>query len=131
MKNFVLISEETKFNLLDDHECYVHLAPKPGFFQRQWERRQVSELRPDSVVSLPMLLKTTNGWLSIPEAELDDYAGMSLQVLRDGTGRLVSILDTTGKYKDHVPVTGNIPFDTPWRVLMMAENPGEFIEIYI
>lgn len=128
MKNFVLISEETTFNLLDDHECYVHLSSRPGFFQRQWEKRQVSELPADSVISLPMLLKTNSGWLALLEADLTNYAGMSLQALWDGTGSLVSMLDTTGKYKDRVPVTGNTPFDTPWRVLMMAENPGKFIE---
>ena len=67
---------------------------------------------------LPLTLKLPNGlWASIAQADASNYPRMRL---RTDSGLLVSQL--------YSEVTETPPFQTPWRVLLLADQPGQLLE---
>ncbi len=69
----------------------------------------------------PLTLVLPNGlYTSVGEARLVDYARMKFV--------LSSEKKNTLKAKLFGPVTESSPFATPWRVIMVAEKPGQLIE---
>jgi len=67
-------------------------------------------------------------WLAVTEAHLTDYAGMYLSGVGGEPGVLVSKLSPLPGRKDGAKVIGKAPFQSPWRVLMVADHPGRLIE---
>ena len=69
----------------------------------------------------PLTLEYPDGiFASLTEAATVDYPRMLLSPLDGVPGALYSDLDG--------PVTGAAPFDTPWRVLVVGERPGDLTE---
>jgi alpha-glucosidase len=69
----------------------------------------------------PLTLVLPNGlYASIGEARLVDYSRMKFVLSREKRNTIRSKL--------FGPVTESSPFATPWRVIMVAEKPGELIE---
>ncbi len=69
----------------------------------------------------PLTLVLPNGlYASIGEAQLVDYSRMKFTL---STGR-----ENTVAVRLFGPVTESSPFATPWRLIMVAQTPGELIE---
>lgn len=120
LSQLTILDEDTQFAIAEDalswsipwnHEYYEHL----------YEPSLVSHL--DTVAS-PLTMKVTDHlYLSIHEAALNDYAAMNLTPEK-GTTLLHSYLTpwSTGE-----KVFTKVPLDTPWRTIIIAENPGDLI----
>lgn len=117
LDDITIMDEDTQFAIGEDavawsipwdHEYYEHL----------YEPSLVSRL--DTVAS-PLTMKVTdNLYMTIHEAALTDYASMNLMGDR-GTTCLHTYLTpwSTGE-----KVRGKAPMDTPWRTIIIAENPA-------
>ncbi len=69
----------------------------------------------------PLTLFLPNGlYVSIGEARLVDYARMKFVLSKEKKNTVAAKL--------FGPVTESSPFETPWRVIMVAEKPGELLE---
>jgi alpha-glucosidase len=69
----------------------------------------------------PLTLKLTNGlYVSLAEARLVDYARMKFVLSREKKNTIAARL--------FGPVTESSPFQSPWRIIMVAENPGQLLE---
>jgi len=76
---------------------------------------------PDYESERPLTLVLPNGlFAAIGEAQLVDYSRMKFVLSPEKT-------NTVG-VRLFGPVTESSPFDTPWRVVMVAERPGDLIE---
>ncbi len=128
LSDFIMLSEDTRIRFAGDHQCFGHFADNPGYFQKEHQSVQFSEIDGGSFMSLPFLVEANHCWISVMEADLTDYAGMSLAVDTMDTNTLVCELDTTSKTKGQVMVRGTAPHDSPWRVLMLGDQAGDFIE---
>lgn len=74
----------------------------------------------------PVTLSTSNGlYLALHEANLTDYAGMTL-VPREGASP--TLKSQLVPWPDGVKVRGEAPFLTPWRTVQVADTPGGLIE---
>lgn len=62
------------------------------------------------------------------EANLTDYAGMYLAGVQGEPGVLTSKLSPLPNRNDGAKVLGKTPHASPWRVLMIADDPGRLIE---
>jgi alpha-glucosidase len=134
IKEFVLTDELTTFSFPDDP--VARLLPLNGYttsYEKYYETQPVSKIQPKSLVGLPLLLerrvdnlKAT--WLAITEADLSDYAGMYLSPVEDEPGSLVARLSPLPDREDGAKVLGKTPFTSPWRVIMVADDPGRLIE---
>lgn len=73
----------------------------------------------------PLTLETSDGlFLALHEANLTDYAGMTLVPVGDGP----TLKSQLVPWPDGVKVRGKAPFLTPWRTVQVADRPGGLIE---
>ncbi len=130
LAEFTITDEHTRLSFRDDPRAKV--LPLNNFttpYEWYYKTLRVSEIRPDLLVGLPMLLEHPQKvWLAVTEANLTDYAGMYLSGVDGEPGVLVSKLSPLPGRKDGAKVIGKAPFQSPWRVLMVADHPGRLIE---
>ena len=88
---------------------------------------KISDINSNSIVGLPLTIEIENGpTVSLAEADLTDYAGMYLVDKPGDTPTLVSKLSPLPG-SDGVCVKANSPHKSPWRVIMIGGEPGDFL----
>jgi alpha-glucosidase len=96
-------------------------------YEDEYQMRLVSGLHKDWLVGLPFLVNLPSvAWVAITEADIDNYAGMYLQKA-DKTFALRAELSPRLDHPNYAVET-QTPFATPWRVLMIGDEPGRLIE---
>jgi alpha-glucosidase len=120
--------EATGFNYGKDAITYpLILDGYQSSWEDEYQQRQVSGLHSDWLIGLPYLAEEPGlGWVAITEANIDNYAGM---YLRKGKGRFSVAADLSPRVDEQgVAVEATAPFTSPWRILMIGDEPGRLIE---
>jgi len=130
LKQVKIARESTEFVFAKDATTYpLILDGYQSSWEDEYQERLVSGLHPDWIIGLPLLAEEPGiGWLAITEANIDNYAGMYL--------RKDSVFLARGLHADLSPrvdepgvaVEATTPFQSPWRVLMIGDEPGRLIE---
>jgi alpha-glucosidase len=127
-KQVRIAHELTEFSYVTDATTYPLLLE--GFqssYEDDYQLRTVSSLHSDWLVGLPYLSEEPGlGWVAITEANIDNYAGMYLRRGHESfsvRAELAPRVDQQG-----VAVETAAPFTSPWRVLMIGDEPGRLIE---
>ncbi len=139
LKEVIIAQENTQFKMTGDHQSWW----TPGdwdSYEHVYNHTPISRINapskgdptlaftsiPENSVHTPFTLKTTDGlYLSIHEANLTDYASMTL--LADTSNlSFSSSLVKSDRYGYAVKRTA--PFDTPWRTIQVADRAGDLIE---
>ena len=90
-----------------------------------YTRVNLKDLRADTLMDMPVLFEYPKGlYMAITEAALRDYAGMYLM---KHNGVLESRLSPLPGQPD-IKVKATLPHNSPWRVMMISDKPGAFIE---
>ena len=78
MRDFVLDQELTEFRFPADATCFAGEHEKGFRSSQEWEfrRQRLSDITPDAVKGLPVLVETPAAWVAIAEADLLDWSGM-------------------------------------------------------
>lgn len=122
--------ELTQFRYVKDAVTYPLVVD--GFqssYEDEYQKRMVSGLHPDWLIALPYLANEPGiGWVAITEADIDNYAGMYLRKAGGFFGRGVTAQLAPRVDNSKVAVETATPFDSPWRVLMIADEPAKLIE---
>ncbi len=131
MKEFAITDEFTGYYFPPDVETlaiFGSILP-PHNYENHYTRLKVSDITRDSIAALPMLLLYPDGAaMCIAEAHLTpDYTASFLSGVRNIDDALNTVLMPRSGEKQ-VKVLGEVPFTTPWRVLMIADHPGKLIE---
>ncbi len=85
----------------------------------------LSDLKADTLMDMPVLFEFPKGlYMAITEANLHDYAGMYLM---KHNGVLESRLSPL-PHQTEIKVKATLPHNTPWRVMMISDKPGAFLE---
>ena len=128
LKQVKIAHELTEFTYAKDATTYPLILD--GFqtaYEDEYVQRQVSGLHPDWLVGLPFLANQPGlGWVAIPEANIDNYAGMYVRKSKERFGvraELSPRIDEQG-----VAVDTTAPVTSPWRVLLIGDEPGRLIE---
>lgn len=125
-----VMKELTEFNFTADH--FAWMADYGGYKSHQESEflfRKINDLDKGTRIGTPLLVKAgPRSFLAILEANIDNWPGMylakndfpsGLKVMlsppRDGTETDVKAVLAESQY-------------SPWRVVMIADNPGKFIE---
>jgi len=123
-------SENNQFAFAGDYYAFMghHQGYKSqGPQEWEFENRKLSSIQPDSVVGLPIVVKTPAAWVAIAEADLLDWAGM--WITADAKGKQGTLLSSLAPHRQK---TGCVdiatPQSSPWRVLMIGRTPGKLIE---
>lgn len=135
-----ITEEHTEFQLTADHtawwipgdwDIYEHLynttlvSEIDALSKRDHENLAASYI-PHNAVNTPVTMRSASGvHLSFHEANLTDYAGMTLGVDTESL-KLKSIL--VGSDNRKFKVARALPFDTPWRMIQIADEARELID---
>ncbi len=118
----------TQFQYSKDAVLYPLIVD--GFqspYEDEYQMRNVSGLHKDWLVGLPLLGHVPGAaWVAITEADIDKFAGM---YLRKADGRMALQAELSPRIdKSGVAVETDAPVTTPWRVLMIGDEPGRLVE---
>jgi alpha-glucosidase len=128
IKNFELAADLSQFVFTKDHTARAtnwgtfHLSQEVEF-----NEVKISDLTQEDIMGTPLLVEAgENAWAAILEANLTDWAGMCLAGGTEPNAVQVKL----SPYPDdeNVAVKSTAPRYSPWRVVMVADNPGRFIE---
>lgn len=137
----ILITDEnTEFNLTGDHkvwwipgdwDIYEHLYNETSFSEidaiskRDHPNLNASYI-PENAVNTPVTMKSNTGlYLSFHEADLTNYAGMTLKV---DPNNLKMQSELVGSERLGGKAKVSLPFNTPWRTIQIAERAGDLLE---
>lgn len=129
LNEFEIIAEHSEFNFFENHHCWaLQLENFTTNYENTFNPLTLQDLKPDQIIGLPLTIVSQSGtFMAITEANLTDYAGMYLEgssILDFGLISRLSPLPSG----DRVCVRGTTPHFTPWRVIMIADDPGNLIE---
>ncbi|MCR9251726.1 MAG: glycoside hydrolase family 97 protein [bacterium] len=139
MNEVVILDENTSFNLSGDHivwwipgdwDIYEHLYNNTNFsninaIAKRDHPNLAQTTIPENAVNTPVTMKTEEGlYLSFHEANLTNYSGMTLKV---DTVNLNMVSELVGS-RDASKVKTQVPFNTPWRTIQIAERAGDLVE---
>lgn len=135
LKDVRIANELTEFVYAKDAATYpLILDGYKSSYEDSYQMREASGLHPEWLIGLPFLAEEPGlGWVAITEADIDNYAGMylrkdkrfnSLRMKAD----LSPLADASGKTESGIAVAASAPFNSPWRVLMIGDQPGTLIE---
>jgi len=127
--DYKLTEELTQFNMdpsntawATNHEHYYSSQ------EHLYDERPLGEIGSDELIGCPLLVEVENAaWLLITEADLTDWAGLYFKASAQHPGNMVSSLSSL-KRDPGVKVEGKSPAISPWRVIMMGDDPGALIE---
>jgi len=130
LDDVVLLDELTQFTV--DGESTAHALPLASYttpYEWYYDTKPMSQLASGQLIGLPLLVETPQKmWVSFTEAHLTNYAGMYLSRSVSDADTLVAKLAPLPDREDGAKVIGKTPFVSPWRVLMIADDPGRLIE---
>lgn len=115
----IIKNELTEFNVDLNSVSWQIPAYRPDRYEYNYEKIPVYDLI--TSVHTPLTIKTPNGfYLSLHEAALYDYGSMTIKLNPD---KILSsdITPLSDGSKAHV----NLPFQTPWRLIMIADSAIE------
>jgi hypothetical protein len=140
-KEEILITDEnTEFNLTGDHkvwwipgdwDIYEHVYNETNFSEidaisKQNHPNLSATYIPENAVNTPVTMKTDDGlYLSFHEADLTDYSGMTLKI---DTANYNMVSELVGSENLAGKAKLQLPFETPWRTVQIAEQAIDLIE---
>ncbi len=130
---FVLTDERT--TLMFPGDPLAHILPLNSYtssYEDYYQTLPVSKVNANSLIGLPMLMERSaeskSVWIGLTEANLTDYAGLYISAVSGTPGTFAAKLSPLPGRDDGAKVIGQTPFASPWRLLMIAEDPGRLIE---
>jgi alpha-glucosidase len=124
MDSILIMDEKTEFVFADNQFAWWIPAYRDNRYEYLYRKSPVNEL---DKVHTPLTIETRDGWfLCIHEANLTDYASMTLANVRKNTLKCDLV-----PWSDGIKVKSAAPVVTPWRTIQIAECPGDLITSYL
>lgn len=120
-------NEDTEFNFEKDGQAYpLILQNFQTNYADEFSHLTLSSIHPESLVGAPFLVEQPGiAWVAISEANVDNYAEMYLSRL-EGAKTIATLAPRPDQ--PQMAVYSKTPLVSPWRVLMIASDPGRLIE---
>jgi alpha-glucosidase len=134
LKQVRINQELTDFRYVKDATTYpLILDGYQSSWEDEYQQRLVSGLHRDWLIGTPFLAEEPGvGWVAITEADIDNYAGMFLRRGRRFATVRVDLSPRVNEAGAAAPGGGAVetetPFESPWRVLLIGDQPGRLIE---
>lgn len=133
--NRQITREITGFSIPKSSVAWVAEYRRPYISSQETEfvKMPLAEIKPTTVAGLPFLIEVDKAnYLAITEANINDYPGFYIG--KDEREKNEQIMLTTklsplpGEKEDGIKARFAEKTQTPWRVIMIGNNPGKFIE---
>ena len=123
--DFAISDEDTQFKFAEDFTAWwipAQFGPGSGD-EELWRRTPLSQM---AAAATPVTIDAGDaGFATLHEADLIDYAAMNVAPDPAGGPALRSALVAS---PDGVKVRGTAPHESPWRTLVIGDEPGDLIE---
>ncbi len=122
--------ELTTFSIPGDPKAWiVEYGGYSTSNEAEFQEHPLSYLNEKSIGGMPMLMEYDNDcWVAITEAKIENYAAFYIGT-NGTTGQLTTkLVPVPGEPENGVKVRFSDEVFTPWRVLMIGNNPGILIE---
>jgi len=142
--DMLALDEKIHYNFKKDHMLWSTPKREKGVLTAQGEYKKIPMSQLETGIERPLLIEIKeNLKIALAEANLVDYARLSYSKNTSSDNSIMSSLDgkmekgvqdtITGaliseRKNDVFKVKRKLPFHSPWRVIMMAENEGELLE---
>jgi len=116
----VKISNEiTQFTFKDNNDVWwIPVHRENSYYESEYRKTPISKT---DTINTPATFETKNKlYVAIHEANLTDFASMTLLKTSDKQYKSDLV-----PWADGVKVYAETPFKTPWRTVVVGENPGE------
>ncbi|WP_242009062.1 glycoside hydrolase family 97 protein [Robertkochia solimangrovi] len=121
MEDVRITDELTEFTFPSDEEVWWMPVHRENSYYESFYRR--TEISATDTINTPATFESVNDkYLAIHEANLTDFASMTL--LNTGNNRYKSDLVP---WADGIKVYTKAPFNTPWRIVMIGDTPGDLV----
>jgi alpha-glucosidase len=128
--NRKISKELTTFNIPQDPKAWV--VEYGGYStsnESEFMERSVSYLTPKTIAGLPFLMDYGQKcWMAVTEAKIDHYPGFYVGTNGTTNQLTTKLVPLPGEPETGVKVMFSDDLFTPWRVLMIGDNPGKLIE---
>lgn len=136
MKTFILAREQTEFAFPANYGCFAgQHDPGKGFHgPQEWEFKPqpLADIRPESILGLPLLVQTPAAWVALTESDLRDWSGMWIGRSANDANAAAGGVTLAAKLAPRLDGQGLVkaaaPHASPWRVLIIGREPGRLIE---
>jgi alpha-glucosidase len=137
MREFRLAKEATEFRISKDAMTYSLVLPNyRSMYESEFVKLPISAFANQGgvastvLIGLPMLLEVPGvAWMAITEADMRDYSSMYLvNTSASWEGHRFESRLSPDPHEPEIAVTGTLPHHSPWRVLMVADEPGRLME---
>lgn len=117
---FVIMDEQTEFRFPKDHMAWWMPTREP-YYESIARHTPLSKM---DTVNTPLTIECADGtFLALHEANLTDYAKMSLYPADEGT----TLRCYLTPWSNGVKVYARTPFRTPWRTMIVGDTPGDLV----
>lgn len=115
-QRLIVADELTEFNVDSNSYAWQIPAFQPDRYEYNYTRQAVYEI--NHAVHTPLTIETPNGYfLSLHEAALYNYGSMTIRQSKSG-----ALMSEITPLSDGAKAYVELPFNTPWRVIMVADN---------
>lgn len=125
LKDFVIMDELTEFALAQNTDAWWI----PAYSEDMDSECPITKSKVSDITAklhTPLTMQTNDLFMSIHEAALIDYAGMTL--FNEGNNVLKCDLVP---WSNGDRVVASTPMKTPWRTIQLADKPGDLITSYL
>ncbi|RZF57464.1 glycoside hydrolase family 97 protein [Sphingobacterium corticibacterium] len=133
--NRQITRELTGFSLPETSSGWVAEYPRPYTSSQETEfvKTALTDLATTTVAGLPFLVEVDKeNYVAITEANIDDFSGFYIgKSAEDNVGQIMlttKLSPLPGENENGVKTRFVEKTQTPWRVLMIGNHPGKFIE---
>ena len=125
-QTFTLLEEKSVFNIAGDPVITALFFPNyTSSHEGVYQKIPVSKIAQDTLIDLPALFQLPgNIYMAITEASLVNYAGMYLS--KKGNSLVSNLSPLPGQTNEKVKAS--LPHQSPWRVMLISDRIGTFIE---
>ncbi|WP_372753461.1 glycoside hydrolase family 97 N-terminal domain-containing protein [Labilibaculum sp.] len=138
-----LDDEVINYHFTADHEVWSTPKREPGVLTAQGQYRKIPLSELEEGCERPLVIEIGEDVkIALAEAKLVDYARLSYKVSKEFKfgitssldGKLEALMQDTitgaleGQWSHHSKIVKKLPFQSPWRVVMMAEDHGKLVE---
>lgn len=121
LKDFVIMEEETEFKLNNNHEAWWIWADY-NTYEKLYNHTNIDSA---SWVATPVTFKTKdNIYISLHEAALTDYAGMTLKLEDD---KKFTYKSSLVPWSNGDKVRATTPMKTPWRTVQLGQKAPDLV----
>ncbi|WP_312747255.1 glycoside hydrolase family 97 protein [Sphingobacterium multivorum] len=132
--NRAISREMTGFSLADHAQAWA-ATYKPRYTSSQeseFNKVPLAGFNKETLAGLPLLIEVEKqNYLAITEANIDNYPGFYISRDADNTEHVLlatKLSPLPGEKEEGAKARFSDKIQTPWRVVMIGDNPGTFIE---